>query len=107
MVGAGSFTPGEPISNERLEHILDAPVVATMRYFGVESRHFAVSAESGEPLESGLGCMEMAARAGEAALRDAGIEAAQVDLLITATSTPDHELPPFPYELQKLSLIHI
>lgn len=97
----GSYSPGEPIGNERLERILDAPVVATMRYFGVESRHFAVSPESGEPLETGLGCMEMAARAGEAALRDAGIDAAQVDLLITATSTPDHELPPFPYELQK------
>jgi len=101
VVGAGSFTPGDPIGNERLERILDAPVVTTMRYFGVESRYFAVSAESGEPLEPGLGCMEMAARAGEAALRDAGIDAAHIDLLITATSTPDHELPPFPYELQK------
>lgn len=101
VVGIGSYSPGEPIGNEKLEKILDIPVVSTMSYFGVESRFFAVSAETGEPLEPGLSCMELAARSGEAAMQDAGIEAAQVDLLITATSTPDHELPPFPYELQK------
>lgn len=101
VVGVGSYSPGEPISNERLEAVLGVPVSTMMRFFGVNSRYFAVAPETGEPLEADLGCMEMAARAGEAALRSANVTAAEVDLLITATSTPDRELPPFPYELQK------
>ncbi|MFZ6850122.1 3-oxoacyl-ACP synthase III family protein [Undibacterium sp. RuRC25W] len=101
VVGLGSYSPGEPITNARLEEILNIPVSTMMRFFGIDSRYFAVSPETGLPIEEGLNCLEMAARASEAALRRAELDVASVDLIITATSTPDHELPPFPFELQK------
>ncbi|MFZ6863876.1 3-oxoacyl-ACP synthase III family protein [Undibacterium sp. Ji67W] len=101
VVGVGSYSPGEPITNARIEEILNVPVSTMMRFFGVKSRYFAVSPETGIPLEEGLNCLEMAARAGDAAIRSANIDVKDVDFLITATATPDHDLPPFPFELQK------
>lgn len=101
VTGVGSYSPGEPIGNDRLEAALGVPVTTMMRYFGIEQRYFAVSPETGLTLEPNLGAMEMAARAAEVALDRAGVHPKSVDLLITATSTPDHELPPFPFELQR------
>jgi 3-oxoacyl-[acyl-carrier-protein] synthase-3 len=48
----------------------------------------------------GEGTAAMAARAAERALRDAGLDADEVDLIVVATSTPDHLTPPTACEVQ-------
>jgi 3-oxoacyl-[acyl-carrier-protein] synthase-3 len=48
----------------------------------------------------GIGTAAMAARAGAVALRSAGLFAADVELVIVATSTPDHLTPPTACEVQ-------
>lgn len=101
ITGTGSYFPGPPIDNGTLECALDFPVASMMSYFGIESRHFAVSPATGERLESGLGTAEMAARAAEAALAAAQVAPGSIDLIITNTTTNEETLPLLYSQLQR------
>lgn len=72
-----------------------------MEYFGVRTRHFVVNPATGERREPELGTTEMSARAGELAMAAAGVTAADIDLLITNSSTPDTRLPPLTHSVQR------
>lgn len=102
VIGLGSYLPGEPVTNATIAGRLpDVPVHDLMNYFGVEQRHFVVDPATGVRSEPDLGTAELAFRAARAAISDAGIDAEEIDLIITTTATPDVIMPPVARQLQR------
>ena len=84
MRGAGGCLPQRVVSNDELAARLDTSDAWIVERTGIRQRHLAAPHET-----AGF----MAARAAEAALAHAGADAAEVDLIIVATSTPDQAFP--------------
>lgn len=84
IVGTGVSIPDQVVSNDDLARIMDTSDEWISTRSGVRQRHFA---------PPGTGASDLAAAAGQAALADAGIGSAEVDLLVTATMTPDSLAP--------------
>ena len=91
LLGTGAFLPPRRVANAELE---------AREYAASDGRRFRlpageIEARTGirERYVSDLPTSELAARAGAAALADAGLVAADVDLVLLATSTPDHVVP--------------
>jgi 3-oxoacyl-[acyl-carrier-protein] synthase-3 len=86
VTGTGSYLPGEPVSNDRLiaAHGLDSSDEWIAERTGIRMRHLA---------EPGVTSSDLALVACRQALAAAGCSAADVDLLIVATSTPDFVFP--------------
>ncbi|MCM8596807.1 beta-ketoacyl-ACP synthase III [Accumulibacter sp.] len=85
ITGIGSFLPGEPVSNADLARRgIETNDEWIASRTGIRFRHLAEGAET----SSGLG-LEASTRA----LAAAGVEAADLDLIIVATSTPDFIFP--------------
>ncbi|GAB4463826.1 MAG: ketoacyl-ACP synthase III [Burkholderiaceae bacterium] len=87
--GTGAALPARAVSNEELARDLARRGVETSDEWivartGIRQRYLA---------EDGLTTTELGARAAEAALAAAGAPAASVDLIVVATSTPDHIFP--------------
>ncbi|MFT4134633.1 beta-ketoacyl-ACP synthase III [Labrys sp. (in: a-proteobacteria)] len=85
VLGFGHCVPKRRVGNAEIEARLGLEDGWIERRTGIRHRHWA---GAGDTL-SGL-----AAEAGAAALADAGIAPDQVGLVLLATSTPDHLLPP-------------
>ena len=89
ITGTGAALPARAVSNQELARELARRGVETSDEWivartGIRQRYLA---------EDGLTTTELGARAAEAALAAAGAPAASVDLIIVATSTPDHIFP--------------
>ncbi|MDR0233915.1 MAG: ketoacyl-ACP synthase III [Zoogloeaceae bacterium] len=85
VTGTGGYLPGKPVSNFDLIHRgLDTSDEWIVERTGIRCRHFAAPDET-----SGA----MAKIASERALAMAGVDAAELDLIIVATSTPDYIFP--------------
>lgn len=89
IAGSGSFLPPRIVSNDMLAAELAERGVETSNDWivertGIRQRHLA---------ERGVRTSELASAAARAAIEDAGIDAAQIDLIIVATSTPDYVFP--------------
>ena len=86
IAGVGSYLPGAPISNEALIQAkgLDSSDEWIVTRTGIAARHHA---------PEGVTTSILAEEASRKALTDAGIEAADLDLIIVATSTPDMIFP--------------
>lgn len=83
--GTGSFLPGQPVSNDDLAaRGIDTNDEWIVTRTGIRSRHLATS----ETTSSELGLA-----AAQRALEMAGLAAADLDLIIVATSTPDFIFP--------------
>ncbi|MDX8521812.1 beta-ketoacyl-ACP synthase III [Mesorhizobium dulcispinae] len=85
ILGFGHHVPGRKVENAEIENSLGLEPGWIERRTGIQSRFWATD----EDTLSGL-----AARAGDMALADAGIDRCEIGLLLLATSTPDHLLPP-------------
>lgn len=85
IVGLGHHAPARVVPNGELEASLGLEPGWIERRTGIRSRRWALS---GDRLS------DMAERAGGMALAMAGIPPSSVGLLLLATSTPDHLLPP-------------
>ncbi|MGX7877232.1 beta-ketoacyl-ACP synthase III [Mesorhizobium sp. ORM6] len=85
LLGFGHHAPARKVENSEIEDRLGLEPGWIERRTGIRSRFWA----TGEDTLSGL-----AARAGEMALANAGIGRGDIGLLLLATSTPDHLLPP-------------
>lgn len=110
ITGTGRYLPGEPIDSGRLSRAMPGlPVDIFHQYFGVDTRHYAVDPESGEnrtiTAEDGseipLSTTEMGAQAAIAAIAKSGIDASEIDAVITNSTTPDGLLPPFALLIQR------
>lgn len=85
IVGVGSFLPGAPVSNEDLvKRGVDTSDEWIVTRTGIRTRHIAAE---------GVKSSDLGYEASRIALADAGIEAAELDLIIVATSTPDFIFP--------------
>src|SRR5690554_6106020 len=89
ITGSGGYLPDRVVSNDELAADLATRHVETSDEWivtrtGIRQRHIA---------DPGTTTSQLATRAAQAALDDAGITAADVDLIIVATSTPDFVFP--------------
>jgi 3-oxoacyl-[acyl-carrier-protein] synthase III len=83
--GVGSYLPGQPVSNDELiKRGVDSTDEWIVSRTGIKSRHLA---------EPGCTASDLACEASRRALAAAGMEAADLDLIILATSTPDFIFP--------------
>ncbi len=87
--GTGSYLPPHRLTNADLVHELALKGVETsdewiVERTGIRARHFAAA---------DVGCSDLALHAATAALQAAGVQAAAIDLIIVATSTPDMVFP--------------
>jgi 3-oxoacyl-[acyl-carrier-protein] synthase III len=97
VVGLGSYLPKRIVSNADLEKILDTTDEWIVQRTGIRQRHIAAEDEP----TSKLGLY-----AARAALDDAGLTAADIDLVIVATSTPDYTFPAVATQIQAALGMH-
>ena len=84
VVGCGSCLPARVLTNDDLAAIVDTSDAWIVQRTGIRERHIAAEGET----TAGRG-----AAAARAALADAGLAAADIDLIVVATSTPDNTFP--------------
>ena len=91
IIGTGGYLPEKVLTNADLEKMVDTTDAWIRERTGVEQRHIAA------PDQSTCDLAEVAARR---AVEAAGVEPAGIDLIIVATTTPDHVFPSVATELQ-------
>ena len=84
IIGLGRFVPENIMTNKDLEKIVDTEDAWIVDRTGIRERRIA---------EEGVATSDMAAKAAEKALADAGLTADDIDLIIVATATPDMAFP--------------
>ena len=84
ITGVGSYVPAKILSNADLEKMVDTTDEWIITRTGIRERRLAAKDEF---------TSDLAARAAERAMKMAGVTAAQLDLLIVATITPDMPFP--------------
>jgi len=85
LTGTGSYLPGSPVSNHDLvARGIDTSDEWIVTRTGIHARHLAADGEQSS---------QMAAKAAAKALEMARLDAADLDLIIIATSTPDYIFP--------------
>ena len=89
IIGSGGYLPPRVVSNDELAAELATRQIETSDTWitertGIRQRHIA---------DPGVTTSQLATRAARQALEDAGVDAAQLDLIIVATSTPDFIFP--------------
>ncbi|NYT65939.1 ketoacyl-ACP synthase III [Alcaligenaceae bacterium] len=89
IIGSGGYLPPRVVSNDQLAADLATRNIETSDSWivsrtGIQQRHI---------VDPGVTTSQLATKAAQAALEDAGISASQLDLIIVATSTPDFIFP--------------
>lgn len=84
VIGTGSALPKRRVDNEELARQVDTSDQWIVERTGIRSRYIAGEGETTASLATG---------AARAALENAGIESAEVDLIVLATATPDQTFP--------------
>jgi 3-oxoacyl-[acyl-carrier-protein] synthase III len=84
ILGTGSYTPKRVLTNDELSQQVETSDEWIRTRSGIRERRIAGPGES---------TSDMAVFAAQAALADAGLTAADIDLLVVATVTPDLPLP--------------
>ena len=84
IAGVGSYAPTRIVTNEELSKTVDTSDEWIRSRSGIRERRIAAPDET---------TSDMAVHAARAALADAKVAAADIDLLIIATATPDAPLP--------------
>jgi 3-oxoacyl-[acyl-carrier-protein] synthase-3 len=82
--GVGSYLPARTLTNAELAQQVDTSDEWIVQRTGIRERHIAAKGEK---------TSDLAIAAAKAALANAGITAADIDLVIVATSTPDLTFP--------------
>jgi 3-oxoacyl-[acyl-carrier-protein] synthase-3 len=89
----GTYLPGPPVDNATLVRRFAMTPQAEQwidTFIGTRTRHFCVDLDTGDVLYS---MADMGEVAGRRALADAGLEPADIDVMVLATSTPDQLMP--------------
>jgi len=84
VLGLGAYLPDRVVTNDDLAQHLDTSDEWIRTRTGIRERHHA---------EASQATSDLALAAARAALDDAGLGPADVDVLIVATTTPDHPVP--------------
>jgi 3-oxoacyl-[acyl-carrier-protein] synthase-3 len=84
IVGTGSYLPSRVMTNDEFARRLDTSDAWIRERTGIRQRHIA---------EKDQASSDLALAASRNALQAAGLQAAEIDLIIVATSTPDYVFP--------------
>lgn len=84
IVGVGNYYPKKVLTNHDLEKMVDTSDEWITTRTGIKERRIAADDET---------TSDMAAKAAKQALKNAGMEAADIELIILATVTPDMNFP--------------
>ena len=84
ILGCGSYLPSRVVSNDDLAKIIDTSDAWIVERTGIKRRHIASEGEM---------TSDLALEAAKRALKHADIGAADLDLVIVATTTPDETFP--------------
>ncbi|HTU09499.1 MAG TPA: beta-ketoacyl-ACP synthase III [Allosphingosinicella sp.] len=93
LIGTGSALPARCVTNDELAERVDTSNEWIVERTGIQARHIAADGETTATL---------AAEASRRALAAAGIEAAQIGLIVLATATPDQTFPASATKVQTL-----
>jgi 3-oxoacyl-[acyl-carrier-protein] synthase III len=84
VLGCGAYLPSRVVTNADMAKIVDTSDEWIVQRTGIRERHIAAPGEF---------TSDLAVHAARAALADGGIDADSIDLIVLATSTPDHSFP--------------
>ncbi|HWI29105.1 MAG TPA: beta-ketoacyl-ACP synthase III [Stellaceae bacterium] len=84
VIGCGAYLPERIVTNTELAERLETSDEWIVQRTGIRQRHVAAPGEF---------TSDLALRAAERALAQAGVPAASVDLIVLATATPDNTFP--------------
>lgn len=84
IIGTGSYLPAKTLTNYDLEKMVDTTHDWIFSRSGIAERHVAAENEMSS---------DLALQASSRALEAAGLKASDIDLIIVATTTPDHIFP--------------
>jgi 3-oxoacyl-[acyl-carrier-protein] synthase-3 len=84
VLGCGSYLPSKVLTNADLSRMVDTSDEWIVQRTGIRERHIAADGET---------TSQMGLKAAHAALAAAGVDAASIDLVVLATSTPDNTFP--------------
>jgi len=85
IAGTGGFVPGSPVTNQNLvDRGIDTSDEWVSERTGIRSRHL---------VSDGMSTSQLATEAARRALEAAGLKAADLDMVIVATTTPDMVFP--------------
>ena len=96
--GVGGYLPSRVLSNAELGTMVHTTDEWIVQRTGIRQRHIAAEDETTSTL---------AVKAAAAALADAGLRPADIDLIVVATSTPDYTFPAVATQVQaELGIMH-
>jgi 3-oxoacyl-[acyl-carrier-protein] synthase-3 len=84
ILGTGSYLPDKILTNADLERMVDTSDDWIRERTGIRERRIAADGET---------CGDLAEHASKRAIKDAGIDPTDIDLIIVATTTPDQVFP--------------
>ena len=84
IIGTGAYLPKKSVSNDELAKTVDTSDEWVRQRTGIESRHIAGEGET---------TSFMATEAARQALKNAGIDGSDIDVIVLATTTPDQTFP--------------
>ncbi|MDQ2694553.1 MAG: ketoacyl-ACP synthase III [Pseudomonadota bacterium] len=91
IIGTGGYLPDKVLTNLDLEKMVDTSDQWIRERTGVEQRHIAAAGQS---------TCDLAEAAARRAIAMAGVEPTGIDLIVVATTTPDHVFPSVASQLQ-------
>ncbi len=91
IMGTGSYIPAHVVTNDTLSTMVETSDEWIQKRVGIKERHISVD----EPTSA------MAAKAANEALKDSGVKAEDLDMIICATITPDYLTPAIACVVQK------
>ncbi|MDR1550286.1 MAG: ketoacyl-ACP synthase III [Hungatella sp.] len=83
LLGTGSYLPGQVLTNDELSNLVDTSDDWIFQRTGIKERRLAKHETTSE----------MAVKAGHEALKKAGVQAEEIDLIVLATVSPDCMIP--------------
>ncbi|MBX8813357.1 ketoacyl-ACP synthase III [Pseudochrobactrum algeriensis] len=89
--GIGAATPERVVKNAELEGVVETSDEWIVQRTGIRQRYIAAENET---------TVSLGTKAAQAALENAGLTADDIDLIILATSTPNHTFPASAVEIQ-------
>lgn len=84
ITGVGAYLPQRVMASKEFEALVDTTEEWIIERTGIRQRHIAAKDER---------TSDLGAKAAAEAMKNAGVNAAQIDLVIVATTTPDETLP--------------
>lgn len=83
IIGVGSYVPPKVFTNHDLEKMMDTSDEWIVQRTGIQQRHWV----------EGQSTSDLALEASKIAIEDAGLKTEDIDMIIFATLSPDHDFP--------------